>query len=543
FTYKQHANFIKCRQAAAKKKPGHYKVAQEEEFVPWLKNKKKFNELNNIDFHDIVFVEDEICIASEQHDITDINFGQQNNEGLYENCEKRLQRALVFVGEIGGNYYNYAFFQGKQVEEISTYVPHVVRSITHVVQEVIREGAIRVVVSGNFPVGSIPIYLTLIIVRIFVTLNLEEKDEMIQMEMKIEMIQMEMKIEKNLLPVYASRMLRSSNGWYWFDQISYISSGSKIFAAGLFNMKEHAIITIFAHCGVPYGGGDAYSIGAITFMRAYYKQFEFHLPILHVTLHAPRDKVICSDEKNVYPDVWKVLDKISEFSKRVRSGFWAGATGKALKDVVAVGIGGSFLGHLFVHTSLQTANVDPTRAIAGLNPETTLDGLDSASYQTVLDNQGDDIELPEGDSEKALREMSLRIKDLESRISRERKTSTALLSTQAELQVELDSSCSREDDVLKCNREFADQFDRIREAKENREHQYAIARAKKAEARECFGGSRTDVKAPLVQGDVVSLSGQIRELESDISRIEGHVQKGKKNLRECQQKLDTALIR
>ncbi|KAF6160117.1 hypothetical protein GIB67_018897 [Kingdonia uniflora] len=74
-------------------------------------------------------------------------------------CEKRLQRALVFVGEIGGNDYNYAFFQGKQVEEISNYVPHVVRSITDAVQEVIRKGAIRVVVSGNFPVGCIPIYI------------------------------------------------------------------------------------------------------------------------------------------------------------------------------------------------------------------------------------------------------------------------------------------------------------------------------------------------------------------------------------------------
>ncbi|KAF6161588.1 hypothetical protein GIB67_009467 [Kingdonia uniflora] len=77
-----------------------------------------------------------------------------------KDCEKRLQRALVFVGEIGGNDYNYAFFQGKPVEEISTYVPHVVRATADAVEEVIREGAIRVVVPGNFPVGCIPIYLT-----------------------------------------------------------------------------------------------------------------------------------------------------------------------------------------------------------------------------------------------------------------------------------------------------------------------------------------------------------------------------------------------
>ncbi|KAF6137009.1 hypothetical protein GIB67_030773 [Kingdonia uniflora] len=45
-------------------------------------------------------------------------------------------------------------------------------------------------------------------------------------------------------------------------------------------------------------------------------------PVLHVALRAPRDKVICSDGKNVVPDVWKVLDKINEFSERVRSGSW-----------------------------------------------------------------------------------------------------------------------------------------------------------------------------------------------------------------------------
>lgn len=77
--------------------------------------------------------------------------------------------------------------------------------------------------------------------------------------------------------------------------------------------------------------------------------------VLHVALRAPRDAVIESDGKNVVPDVWNVLDKIKEFSERVRSGSWVGATGKELKDVVAIGIGGSFLGPLFVHTALQTA--------------------------------------------------------------------------------------------------------------------------------------------------------------------------------------------
>ncbi|XP_019052572.1 PREDICTED: GDSL esterase/lipase At5g03980-like [Nelumbo nucifera] len=72
----------------------------------------------------------------------------------------RLERALVLVGEIGGNDYNYAFFQGKPIEEIRTYVPYVVGAITNAVREVIGMGGIRIVVPGNFPIGCIPIYLT-----------------------------------------------------------------------------------------------------------------------------------------------------------------------------------------------------------------------------------------------------------------------------------------------------------------------------------------------------------------------------------------------
>jgi len=124
--------------------------------------------------------------------------------------------------------------------------------------------------------------------------------------------------------------------------------------------------------------------------------------VLHVALRASRDAVIKSDGKNVVPEVWSVLDKIKDFSERVRSGSWVGATGKVLKDVVAVGIGGSFLGPLFVHTALQTdpeaiksargrqlrflANVDPidvARNITGLNPETTLVVVVSKTFTTA----------------------------------------------------------------------------------------------------------------------------------------------------------------
>ncbi|KAF6150829.1 hypothetical protein GIB67_020912 [Kingdonia uniflora] len=209
-----------------------------------------------------------------------------------------------------------------------------------------------------------------------------------------------------------------------------------------------------------------------------------------------------------------------------------------------------------VNTYVEEENEEETEAVG------IVDGLDGVSYQTVLDNQRDDVDLPKGGSEKAIREMSLRIKDLESGLTRERKTFKALLSTQAELQ------------------EFAEQFDKMKEANENREDQYVkahfklvevtqaisdltlqveekdaeinkglkelaevIESTKKVEAREHSGGSRTEAKIPLVRGDVVSLSGRIKELKSDASCIQRHVQKGNANLRECHLKLDATLIR
>nr|VDD30096.1 unnamed protein product [Brassica oleracea] len=124
--------------------------------------------------------------------------------------------------------------------------------------------------------------------------------------------------------------------------------------------------------------------------------------VLHVALRAPKYAVIKADGKNVVPEVWNVLDKIEDFSEKIRSGSWVGATGKPLKDVIAIGIGGSFLGPLFVHTALQTdpeaaecakgrqlrflANIDPVdvaRNINGLNPETTLVVVVSKTFTTA----------------------------------------------------------------------------------------------------------------------------------------------------------------
>jgi glucose-6-phosphate isomerase len=123
--------------------------------------------------------------------------------------------------------------------------------------------------------------------------------------------------------------------------------------------------------------------------------------VLHVASRAPRHAKIMVDGKDVVPDVHAVLDKIKEFSRKVREGEWVGATGKPLTDVVAVGIGGSFLGPLFVHTALRTnkeaaaqargnlrflANVDPVdvaRALNGLDQETTLVVIVSKTFTTA----------------------------------------------------------------------------------------------------------------------------------------------------------------
>jgi glucose-6-phosphate isomerase len=124
--------------------------------------------------------------------------------------------------------------------------------------------------------------------------------------------------------------------------------------------------------------------------------------VLHVALRAPRDAVINDNGVNVVPEVWAVLDKIKTFSEKVRIGEWVGVTGKPLTDIVAIGIGGSYLGPAFVHTALETepmameasngrsltflANVDPVDAVASLgtlNPETTLVIIVSKTFTTA----------------------------------------------------------------------------------------------------------------------------------------------------------------
>ncbi|KAL2469166.1 GDSL esterase/lipase [Forsythia ovata] len=78
----------------------------------------------------------------------------------HTDCAEKNANSLFMVGEIGGNDYNYALFQGKSIQELKDMVPQIVDTIANAVRRVIRFGATRVVVPGNFPIGCLPIYLT-----------------------------------------------------------------------------------------------------------------------------------------------------------------------------------------------------------------------------------------------------------------------------------------------------------------------------------------------------------------------------------------------
>ncbi|TYI45032.1 hypothetical protein E1A91_D13G007300v1 [Gossypium mustelinum] len=77
-----------------------------------------------------------------------------------KDCFKKNGKAFFMVGEIGGNDYNYAFWQGKTIEEVKTMVPEVVETIKQATKRVIGYGATRLVVPGNFPIGCFPVNLT-----------------------------------------------------------------------------------------------------------------------------------------------------------------------------------------------------------------------------------------------------------------------------------------------------------------------------------------------------------------------------------------------
>ena len=75
--------------------------------------------------------------------------------------------------------------------------------------------------------------------------------------------------------------------------------------------------------------------------------------VLHTALRAPKDASIFVDGKNVVPDVHAILDKMETFANRVRNGEWRGHTGKRIRNVVNIGIGGSDLGPVMAYEALR----------------------------------------------------------------------------------------------------------------------------------------------------------------------------------------------
>ncbi len=119
--------------------------------------------------------------------------------------------------------------------------------------------------------------------------------------------------------------------------------------------------------------------------------------VLHVALRAPKDESIVVDGKNVVPEVHAVLDRMADFSNRVRSGEWKGHTGKRIRNVINIGIGGSDLGPVMAYKALKlyserdmtfrfVSNVDGTdfaEAVQGLDPAETLFIVSSKTFTTL----------------------------------------------------------------------------------------------------------------------------------------------------------------
>ena len=119
--------------------------------------------------------------------------------------------------------------------------------------------------------------------------------------------------------------------------------------------------------------------------------------VLHVALRAPRGESIVVDGENVVPNVHAVLDRMADFSNRVRGGSWKGHTGKRIRNVINIGIGGSDLGPVMAYDALRpytdrsltvrfVSNVDPAdfvEATQDLDPAETLFVVASKTFTTL----------------------------------------------------------------------------------------------------------------------------------------------------------------
>ncbi|XP_047973950.1 GDSL esterase/lipase At1g28570-like [Salvia hispanica] len=79
----------------------------------------------------------------------------------HSELKRFMEASLVIVGEIGGNDYNHALLDGKSMESVKNFVPQVVGAITSAINELIKHGAVTLMVPGNFPIGCLAAYLTL----------------------------------------------------------------------------------------------------------------------------------------------------------------------------------------------------------------------------------------------------------------------------------------------------------------------------------------------------------------------------------------------
>jgi glucose-6-phosphate isomerase len=119
--------------------------------------------------------------------------------------------------------------------------------------------------------------------------------------------------------------------------------------------------------------------------------------VLHVALRAPKGATILVDGKNIVPEVHAVLNKMADFAIRVRSGEWKGHTGKPIRNVINIGIGGSDLGPVMAYEALRhyseramtfrfVSNVDGIdfiEAVHGLDPAETLFIVSSKTFTTL----------------------------------------------------------------------------------------------------------------------------------------------------------------
>jgi glucose-6-phosphate isomerase len=119
--------------------------------------------------------------------------------------------------------------------------------------------------------------------------------------------------------------------------------------------------------------------------------------VLHVALRAPREATILVDGKNVVPEVHSVLDRMAEFADKVRSGAWKGHTGRRIRNVVNIGIGGSDLGPVMAYEALKhysdraitcrfVSNIDGTdfaEAVRDIDPSETLFIVSSKTFTTL----------------------------------------------------------------------------------------------------------------------------------------------------------------